>query len=77
MIRINLDKAKEIGHEMRRAERAKEFEPFDKVIAAQIPGADAAEAEAARQAIREKYAVIQNGIDAAQSPDEIKAALGL
>lgn len=77
MIKINIDKAKAIGHEMRRAERAKEFEPFDKVIAAQIPGADAAEAEAARQAIREKYAVIQNGIDAAQSPDEIKAALGL
>jgi hypothetical protein len=77
MIKINIDKAKEIGHEMRRAERAKEFEPFDKVIAAQIPGADAAEAEAARQSIREKYAVIQNGIDAAATPDEIKAALGI
>lgn len=77
MIVINLDKAKAIGHEMRRAERTKEFEPFDKVIAAQIPGTDAAEAEAARQAIREKYAVVQMEIDAAQTPDEIKAALGL
>lgn len=77
MIRVNLDKAKAIGHDIRRAERAKEFEPFDKVIAAQIPGTDAAEAEAARQAIREKYAVIQNGIDAAATPDEIKAALGI
>lgn len=77
MIRINLDKAKAIGHEMRRAERAKEFEPFDKVIAAQIPGTDAAEAEAARQAIREKYAAIQSEIDAAQTPEEIKAVLGI
>lgn len=77
MIKINIDKAKAIGHDIRRAERAKEFEPFDKVIAAQIPGADAAEAEAARQAIRDKYVVIQNGIDAAATPDEIKAALGI
>lgn len=77
MIKINIDKAKAIGHDIRRAERAKEFEPFDKVIAAQIPGNDFAQAEAARQAIREKYAVIQNGIDAAATPDEIKAALGI
>ena len=77
MIRINIDKAKEIGHEMRRAERAKEFEPFDKMIAAQIPGADTVGAEASRQTIREKYAVIQSGIDAAETPDEIKAALGI
>lgn len=74
MIRINLDKAKEIGHEMRRAERAKEFAPLD--VKATIPS-EAAAAEAARQAIRDKYAVIQSEIDAAQSPDEIKAALGI
>ena len=77
MIKINIDKAKAIGHDIRRAERAKEFEPFDKVIAAQIPGADAAEAEAARQAIREKYAAIQSEIDGAQTPEEIKAVLGI
>ena len=71
---IDLDKAKEIGHEMRRAERAKEFAPLD--IKATIPS-EAEAAEAARQAIREKYAVIQSEIDAAQSPDDIKAALGL
>jgi hypothetical protein len=74
MIRVNLDKAKKIGHEIRREERAKEFAPLD--IKATIPS-EAAAAEAARQAIREKYAVIQSGIDAAQTPDEIKAALGL
>lgn len=74
MIRVNLDKAKEIGHEMRRAERAKEFAPLD--IKATIPS-EATAAESARQAIRDKYAVIQSEIDAAQSPDEIKAALGI
>lgn len=77
MIRINLDKAKQIGHDIRRAERAKEFEPFDKIIAAQIPGNDLAQAEAARQAIREKYAAIQVNIDEASTPDQIKSALGL
>lgn len=74
MIRVNLDKAKAIGHDIRREERAKEFAPLD--IKATIPS-EAAAAEAARQAIRDKYAVIQNEIDAAQTPEEIKAALGI
>ena len=74
MIRVNLNKAKEIGHEMRRAERAKEFAPLD--VKATTPSESAA-AEAARQAIRDKYAVIQSEIDAAQSPEQIKAALGI
>lgn len=75
MITINLDKAKAIGHEMRRAARAEEFAPYDKIIAAQIPGQSAAEAEAARAAIRAKYATMQQAIDAASTTDEIKAAL--
>ncbi len=75
MIRINLDKAKGIGHDIRRAKRADEFAPHDKVIAAQIPGADAAAAEAARADIRAKYAAMQTAIDAAASPEDIKAAL--
>jgi hypothetical protein len=76
MIKINVDKAKAIGHDMRRAARAEEFKPFDEAIAKQIPGAaDGAEAE--RQAIRDKYAAIQTQIDAAATPDEIKAALGV
>ena len=74
MIRINIDKAKTIAHDIRREDRAKEFAPLD--IKATIPS-EAAAAEAARQAIRDKYAVIQNEIDAAQTPDEIKAALGI
>lgn len=72
---VNMDKAKAIGHDMRRAMRAEEFKPHDEVIMKQIPGVDAAEAEAARQAIREKYAEIQDAIDAATTTDAIKAAL--
>jgi hypothetical protein len=76
MIVINLDKAKAIGHDMRRAARAEEFAPYDKIIAAQIPGQSAADAEASRAAIRAKYAAMQAAIDAAVSPDEIKSSLG-
>ena len=76
MIIINIDKAKTIAHDMRRAARAEEFKPYDEAIAKQIPG-QMEGAEAARQAIREKYVGIQVDIDAATTPDEIKAALGV
>ncbi len=76
MIKINITKAKTIGHDMRRAARAEEFKPYDEAIAKQIPG-QAEGAETARQAIRDKYAAIQTSIDAAATPDEIKAALGI
>ena len=74
MIVINIDKAKSIGHELRRTERAKEFAPLD--VKATIP-AVAAEAEAERQVIRDKYADIQASIDNAETPEEIKQALGI
>jgi hypothetical protein len=76
MIRVNMDKAKAIGHDMRRAARAEEFQPYDDAIAKQIPGQTEG-AEAARQVIREKYVGIQADIDAAATPEEIKAALGI
>ena len=72
MIAINITKAKAIGHDMRRAARAAEFAPLD--LKATIPS-EAAAAEAARQAIRDKYAAVQAAIDAAATTDEIKAAL--
>jgi hypothetical protein len=72
---IDLPKAKEIGHEVRRQKRAEEFQPFDEVIAKQIPGKDATQAEAKRQEIRDKYSGVQDAIDAAETPDDIKAAL--
>lgn len=69
-----MNKAKEIGHFIRRRNRSEEFAPLD--VKATIP-AEAAAAEAARQALREKYAAVQEQIDAASSPEEIKSALGL
>jgi hypothetical protein len=74
-VAVDLGKAKDIGHDKRRAQRAKEFAPFDEIIAKQIPGLDASEAEANRQAIREKYALIQDVIEGASNPGEIKLAL--
>ena len=70
MITINIDKAKAISHDKRRDARTKEFAPLD--IKATIPS-EAAQAEADRQAIREKYAVIQEQIDAAQDVETLKA----
>lgn len=75
MIVVNIDKAKTVAHDMRRAARSEEFKPHDEVIMKQIPGVDVQAVEAARQAIREKYAAIQAQIDAATTPEEIKAAL--
>jgi hypothetical protein len=69
MIAINIDKAKAIVHDKRRAARSAEFAPLD--IKATIPS-EAAAAEAARQAIREKYAAIQLDIDSAPGVPELK-----
>jgi len=74
-IEHDLGQCRVIGHQMRRAQRNAEFAPFDEIIAKQIPGLDASEAEASRQAIREKYALIQDAIDIAEDPDTIKLAL--
>ena len=72
MISININKAKAIAHDIRRAKRAEEFAPLD--VKATIPS-EAAAAEAARQAVRTKYADLQAQIDAAATPDEIKALI--
>jgi hypothetical protein len=74
-VQHDLERCRQIGHDKRRAARAEEFAPHDELIAKQIPGADAAAAEAARQEIRDRYALVQEAIDAAATPDEIKAAL--
>jgi Spy/CpxP family protein refolding chaperone len=72
MITININKAKQIAHDKRRAARSQEFAPLD--IKATIPS-EAAAAEAARQAIREKYEALQAQMDAAQTPEQLKALL--
>ena len=72
MIVINVDKAKEIAHDKRRAARSAEFAPLD--IKVTIPS-EAAAAEEARQAVRDKYAAMQTAIDAASTVDAIKAVM--
>lgn len=72
MIPVNMDKAKDIAHYMRRVRRSDEFHPFDQIIAKQIPGQAAADAEAERVKIRNKYAQMQDNINATQSWDELK-----
>ncbi len=75
MIVINIDKAKTIAHEVRRAARAEEFKPLDEVIMKQIPNTDVQAVEVERQAVRDKYAAMQAAIDSAVAVDEIKAAM--
>lgn len=72
MITINMQKAKNIAHDMRRKAREKEFAPYDKIISAQIPGQNAADAETARVEIRSRYALIQEQIDASATVEELK-----
>ena len=75
MISININKAKEITHDLRRAARSEELAPLDAVIAKQIPGTDAEVAEASRQVIRDKYAETQVTIDAADDVDSLKTII--
>ena len=69
MIAINIDKAKAIVHDIRRATRSAEFAPLD--IKATIPS-EAVEAEAARQVVRNKYTEVQASINAAADVAELK-----
>lgn len=75
MITINLTKAKAIAHELRRAAREEEFRPYDEIIAKRLPGGtkEEAAAEAARQAIREKYEAAQARIDSAVDVTALKS----
>lgn len=72
MITINIDKAKAIAHDARRTARTLEFAPLD--IKATI-SSEATAAEAARQAVRDKYATMQTAIDAATTIEQIKEVM--
>ena len=74
-IEHDIDKCKGIAHDKRRVARAAEFAPHDEVIMKQIPGADAVAAEVARQEIRDKYAEVQDAIDAAATVEELLEVL--
>jgi hypothetical protein len=67
----DINRCKEIAHDRRRAARSNEFAPHDEIIAKQIPGADAAAAEVARQEIRDRYADIQTAIEAAATVEQL------
>lgn len=75
MIKVNIEKAKDIAHELRRTARSEEFKPLDEIIMKQIPGTDFSEIEKERQAIREKYKDIQSSIESASSVEEIKSSI--
>lgn len=73
MIKVDINKAKAIAHNIRREERAKEFAPLDDMIAKQIPGWENAESQ--RQAIRDKYTAIQDAIEAAGDVPALNGAM--
>jgi hypothetical protein len=69
---IDITKAKAITHEARRAARSAEFAPLD--VKATIPS-EAVAAEAARAAIRTKYADMQSAVDAAADVAALKTIM--
>jgi hypothetical protein len=69
---IDITKAKTITHEARRAARSADFAPLD--IKASIPS-EAVAAEAARAAIRAKYADMQAAVDAAADVAALKTIM--
>lgn len=74
-IEIDLDKAKKITHNLRRAMRAEEFAPLDQTIAFRLPGATIKETEKSREEVRDKYAEMQEEIDLATDVEQLKVLL--
>jgi hypothetical protein len=68
IIKVDINKFKEIAHQKRRMARAEEFAPLD--IKATIPF-EQAQAEAERVKIREKYDKIQNDIDSINNVSDL------
>lgn len=73
MIKVNIDKAKQITHDARRAARSEEFKPLD--VLATNPSMNGP-AEIARQSVRDKYAVLQDQIDSCKHIESLKHLLG-
>lgn len=71
---VNHTKSKESAHNVRRAIRDRLFDPFDKIIAKQIP-TEIEAAELQRESIRIKDAEVQTSIDNSASVDEISSIL--
>lgn len=71
-IELDLDKAKELTHQVRRQARALELKQYD--IEATVPSLSE-QAEADRQVIRDKYATIQDNIDNAEDVESLEIIL--
>ena len=69
---VNLNKAKEISHDMRRNKRAELLKPLD--VEATVPVLTE-QAEVKRQIIRDEFAAIQTEIDDAESVDQLKVII--
>jgi hypothetical protein len=76
-IGVDIDRARAVAHDLRRADRQERLAPLDHLIAAQIPGPDAKAAEAKRASIRAENASQQAQIDAAKNEAALRAALGV
>lgn len=68
-VTINLDKSKEISHNLRRQKRALELKQYDLEVT--VPSL-AEQAEQQRQIIREKYDAIQTEIDEAEDIETLE-----
>lgn len=81
MITINIDKAKAIAHDIRRAKREEEFKPYDEVIAKRVSAKGKTldqtltDAETARSAIRAKYDQVQLDVDSATDEEGLRVVL--
>lgn len=76
MVVININKAKEIAHSIRREARSQEFKPLDELITINIANpTKVSEIELSRQIIRDKYTEIQVEIDSANTPEELKSII--
>lgn len=76
MITINLDKARGIAHDRRRAARAVAFEPHDERIRLALPGDDLRVLDGPRHKIREADAAVQTKIDKAKNVAALSALVG-
>jgi hypothetical protein len=71
----SLTKAKNIAHFERRLKRDVDMKPYDDIISKQIPGQDAAAAEAERVKIRNADAAKQTRIDNATTIAQLKSEM--
>jgi hypothetical protein len=72
---VDISRAKNVAHNIRRYYRTEEMQPYDDIIAKQIPGEDATDAEAQRVLIRTKYATKQTEIDACTTVEQLQTII--